>query len=112
MPMTVSYIEIGASDATVTGSFLAKLLGSTLQPMGTAGDGWFEAGAIKAGLHGGEHLPRVDVYFHVPDLLAAIECVRNLGGQADEPGPEEAGFGRFATCRAPDGLRFGLHQPT
>jgi predicted enzyme related to lactoylglutathione lyase len=109
--MEISYIEIGAGDARATGSFLAKLLGWTLHPMGDAGDGWFEAGAIKAGLHGGEQPPRLDLYFRVPDLRAAIERVRELGGEADEPGPEEASFGRFANCRAPDGLRFGLHQP-
>lgn len=108
--MQVSYIEFGADDAAKCGEFLESLLGWQFTPMGDTGDGWFDAGAIRAGLHGGERPPSVVVYFGVADLGSVLVRVRELGGTADEPGPEEPGFGRFANCTTPDGLRFGLHQ--
>jgi predicted enzyme related to lactoylglutathione lyase len=39
-----------------------------------------------------------------------MALVREAGGQADPPAPEEPGFGRFSNCRDPQGIRFGLHQ--
>jgi hypothetical protein len=35
---------------------------------------------------------------------------RPAGGEADPPASEEPGFGRFSSCRDPQGIRFGLHQ--
>jgi len=51
------------------------------------------------------------LFFSAPDIHAAVVAVRKLGGQADDPGPEEPGFGRFTFCRDDQGVRFGLHQP-
>jgi predicted enzyme related to lactoylglutathione lyase len=51
----------------------------------------------------------VVVYFRVDDIEAAVRRVRELGGEADDPGPAETG-GRFASCRDDQGLAFGLHQ--
>jgi predicted enzyme related to lactoylglutathione lyase len=107
----LSYIEIGASDPHVASSFLSTLFDWKFTPMGDAGEGWFATPTLKAGLHREPEACRVDVYFNVPDLNAAIARVKPLGGHADEPGAEEPGFGRFCHCRTPDGLRFGLHQP-
>ena len=110
MPSSISYIEIGAGDAATVGMFFGQLFGWTFHPMGAESDGWFETGTIRAGLHGGEVAPRLDLYFQVTDLTAAIGRVRALGGQVDEPTTEAPGFGQFVHCRAPDGLCFGLHQ--
>jgi predicted enzyme related to lactoylglutathione lyase len=52
----------------------------------------------------------VVVYFRVDDIEAAVRRVRELGGEADDPGLAETG-GRFVSCRDDQGLAFGLHQP-
>jgi uncharacterized protein len=108
---TVSYIEIGSQYANSSKAFFAKVLGWKFNPMGDSGQGWFQTPTIRAGLHGGNPDPQLYVFFAVSDLLAAVGAVKVAGGQAEELGPDEAGFGRFCNCRDPQGIRFGLHQP-
>ena len=103
-----SYLELGAPDEGRARTFFADLFGWTFTPMENGG--WFDSGAIKTGLHGGDDRPAIVVYFAVPDIEAAIAKVRDLGGTADDPTPDEQGFGRFATCTDPQGVRFGLRQ--
>jgi uncharacterized protein len=105
----VSFIEIGVSDASKSRAFLEQMFGWKFHPFGEGGQGWFQTPSIKAGLHGGDPNWRFFVYFGVPDLAVAITEVNRLGGTAEAP-TEEAGFGKFCTCRDPQGLRFGLHQ--
>ncbi len=105
-----SHIEIGAPDPGAAGNFFTQLFGWSFHAMGDGGEGWFETPTLRAGIHRERETSRIDVYFRVPDLFAAIARVKELGGHADEPGPEEPGFGRFCNCRTPDGVRFGLHQ--
>jgi len=50
------------------------------------------------------------VYFRVLDIEAAARRVRELGGEADDLGPEGEG-GRFVSCRDDQGVQFGLHEP-
>jgi predicted enzyme related to lactoylglutathione lyase len=50
------------------------------------------------------------MYFSVNDIEAAVLTVRQLGGTAEEPRPEEPGFGRFTACTDDQGVQFGLHQ--
>jgi hypothetical protein len=101
----VSFIEIGSSDATATRAFFSGVFDWPCHD-----DAWLQTPAIKAGTHGDDPAPQIYVFFNVPDLQAAAERVRALGGDA-EPITEEPGFGRFVNCRAPGGVAFGLHQP-
>ena len=110
MARELSYVEIGVRDVDQARGFFEALFGWSFHPMGKGGEGWFETPTLRAGMHGDEPQPRFYVFFSVPDLEAAVARVRELGGEADEPGPEEPGFGRFANCRDPQGLEFGLHQ--
>jgi predicted enzyme related to lactoylglutathione lyase len=105
----LSFIEIGTSDPQVASSFLGQLFDWPFTPMGDAGEGWFQTPGMRAGMHK-EESPKLYVFFNVPDLAAAIDRVVALGGDAEKPGPEEPGFGKFCNCRTPDGLEFGLHQ--
>lgn len=107
----VSYIEIGSGDARATSHFLADLFGWPFHAMGDAGDGWFDMPSVRVGLHGNDPGHGTVVYFRVSDIDAAAARVRELGGEVEEPGADEPGFGRFRNCRDPQGLRFGLHQP-
>ncbi|HLN04596.1 MAG TPA: VOC family protein [Bryobacteraceae bacterium] len=111
MRSELSYVEIGAGDAGKARAFLGQLFGWDFHLMGGGPEGWFQTPSIKVGVHGNDPTPGILVFFSVPDLEQAIAQVRELGGEADEPGPEEPGFGRFSTCRDPQGIRFGLHRP-
>ena len=109
MPGNVSFLEIGSNDATISRVFFAQVFGWAFNPMGPS-EGWFQTPSIKAGLHGNDPEPQLYVFFDVSDLEAAVERVRAAGGHADVPGPVEPGFGRFSSCRDPQGIRFGLHE--
>jgi uncharacterized protein len=56
------------------------------------------------GLHGGSSEQKANVCFEVDDLEAAMEKVRSLGGEVDEPQPTETG--RFSICRDDQGFEF------
>ena len=105
----VSFVEIGSKDSAVSRTFFERVFGWSFNPMGAAG-GWFQTPSIKMGLHGSDPQPQLYVFFDVADLDAAIALVRASGGQADPPGQEQPGFGRFSNCQDPQGIRFGLHQ--
>ncbi len=106
--MKPSYLEIGAPDDDRARTFFADLFGWSFTAMENGG--WFESGDIKTGLHGKDERPAIIVYFKVPDIENAVAKVRDLGGTADDPTPDEPGFGRFSTCVDPQGVRFGLRQ--
>lgn len=106
----ISYIEMGAGDASGVSAFFSGLFGWTFHSMSDGGDGWFDTPSAKAGLHGNDPDHGIVVYFRVPNLEAAIAKVRELGGEAEDRIADEEGFGRFCNCRDPQGMRFGLHQ--
>jgi predicted enzyme related to lactoylglutathione lyase len=51
----------------------------------------------------------IRTYFYVDDINAGAARVKELGGEANEPG-SVPGMGWFATCRDPQGNEFGLWQ--
>ncbi len=105
-----AFFEIGVSDAKRAKSFYAKLFDWTFHPMGDGDEAWIETPTTRGGLHDNDPESRIEIYFAVPDIDLAVATVRELGGHADDPGPEEPDFGRFASCRDDQGVRFGLHQ--
>jgi len=107
----VSHLEIGAVTGAQSSKFFASLFGWSFHPMGDGEQGWFKTPSCKAGLHAGDPKPGFSVYFSVSDIEQAVALVNQLGGQAEAISPEEPGFGRFCTCRDPEGVQFGLHQP-
>lgn len=107
--MRPSYLEIGVPDDTEARDFFTTLFGWSFTPMDNGG--WFDTGEVKTGLHGDDDRPAIVVYFEVDDVETAVAKVRELGGTASDPTPEEPGFGRFSTCEDPQGVRFGLRQP-
>ena len=51
----------------------------------------------------------IRTYFYVDDINAGAVRVKELGGEANDPGPVPS-MGWFATCRDPQGNEFGLWQ--
>lgn len=104
-----SHFEIGVPDARRAKAFYGELLGWSFHT--TRGENaWIETGGVRGGLHDEDDASNIVVYFRVPDIDAAVRRVRELGGEANEPGPEGEG-GRFTSCRDDQGVPFGLHQP-
>ena len=90
------YFWLSTPDSEKAKSFYGGLLGWKFSE-GNAPDGWnVEGPGTPGGLHGGEDQPRANVCFEVDDLDAGMEKVRELGGEADQPQPTEAG--RFSIC--------------
>ena len=103
----VSHFEIGVPDARRAKTFFGELLGWSFRP--TVGEmAWIETPGVSGGVHDGD-APNIRIYFSVPDIEVAVRRVRELGGEAGEPGPDEDG-GRFVSCRDDQGVPFGLHQ--
>jgi predicted enzyme related to lactoylglutathione lyase len=104
-----SHFELGVPDAARAKRFYGELLGWHFQT--TKGEwAWIDTGGVPGGLHDGGDEREVVLYFSVADIEAAVRRVRELGGQADDPGPPGSG-GRYATCRDDQGVVFGLHHP-
>jgi predicted enzyme related to lactoylglutathione lyase len=103
----IHLIEFPADDPERARRFWTGVLGAELvDRSGGEGEGWQTAGGAPAlGVHergkgpGDTHsLP----YFEVDDLEAALERVRELGGEVIHPGA------RWAVCRDSEGSPFGL----
>ncbi|MGF1512061.1 MAG: VOC family protein [Myxococcota bacterium] len=109
---TISYIEMGSGNASLSSSFFERLFDWRFHAMdGSEGGGWFETSSIRVGLHGRDHEFGIVPYFRVQSIEVAVADVRRLGGQADDHIANEPGFGRFCNCKDPQGMRFGLHEP-
>ena len=112
----VAFFEIGVGDVEAGRAFYEGLLGWTFEP-GPSGEGFVLGGAgVPGGMHGGDPGASPYVFFGVDDIDAALDRVRELGGQVEEmhiEGDDEmiARFGRFKLCRDDQGSSFGLHQP-
>ncbi len=104
-----SHFEVGVPDAERAKAFYGDLLGWTFETTSGA-DAWIQTGGVRGGLHGDDDATTIVVYFSVLDIDAAVIRVRELGGQADDPGPADPS-GRYLECRDDQGLVFGLHEP-
>ena len=104
-----SHFELGVPDAARAKAFYGELLGWEFTP--THGENaWIETGGVRGGLHGDDEARNVVLYVAVADIEGAAARVRELGGEAGDPGPAGPG-GRYLACRDDQGVEFGLHQP-
>ncbi len=112
MPGQIVHVEIPADDTTGERAFWSALFGWQFE----AAPGPFEyhmtriseeTGGAVTNMEPGKNGMRV--YFDVEDINAGAARVRQLGGEANEPGPVP-GMGWFATCKDPHGNEFGLWQ--
>ena len=105
----VGYFTMGTPDEDRARAFYGAVLGWEFVP------GYVEHGyqitnvTPMGGLWGGADRPGVTLLFHVDDVDAAVARVRELGGQAEEP--QDRPYGRSASCRDDQGLRFDLLTP-
>jgi uncharacterized protein len=111
----ISFFEIGVEDTEKARAFYGGLFDEWKFDIGPSGNGHLiTTGSVPGGIHGGDEGASVYAFFSVPDLDAALERVRELGGEGEpmEDSEEAVGeFGRFALCKDDQGSGFGLHQP-
>ncbi|GAB2657280.1 hypothetical protein GCM10027271_14820 [Saccharopolyspora gloriosae] len=96
----IDYLTIATPDSARAKAFYGAV------GWGFAADGWqIEGVRPMAGLHGGQPHD-VHLCFRVDDLDAALDRVREHGGEAGEP--QDMPYGRLATCADDQGHRFYL----
>ena len=105
------FIEIGTDDQPGTSAFFQNVMGWTWEEMPGGRGGYFTDGTRKVGMHD-EGTPCMVPYLSVDNIEDAVALVRAEGGALMGEIADAPGFGRFATCTDPRGVRFGLHQNT
>ena len=112
----LAFFELGVEDTERGRDFYSGLFGWEFET-GPSGKGFvISTPNVPGGMHGGDRGAVPYVFFKVDDIEAALERVRELGGEVEDmdvEGDEEstATFGRFKLCRDDQGSSFGLHQP-
>ncbi|MEQ6247791.1 VOC family protein [Sulfitobacter sp. HNIBRBA3233] len=102
------FIEIGSDDPKATTAFFTAVMDWTWED-GEGGGGYFTDGTRKVGMHQ-EGTPCMVPYLAVDNIEVAVARVKSAGGALMGEIAEAPGFGRFATCTDPRGVRFGLHE--
>lgn len=112
----LSFFELGVEDAARGRAFYESLFDWKFET-GPSENGFvITAPNLPGGMHGGDPRAAPYLFFEVDDMTAALERVRELGGQIEEldAGGDQASiarFGRFKLCHDDQGSLFGLHQP-
>ncbi|MGB3244384.1 MAG: VOC family protein [Sulfitobacter sp.] len=106
---TPDFIEIGTDDTASTTAFFEGVMCWTWTEMEGGSGGYFTDGTRKVGMHE-EGTPCMVPYLSVDNIEVAVAKVKSAGGALMGEIADAPGFGRFATCTDPRGVRFGLHQ--
>jgi predicted enzyme related to lactoylglutathione lyase len=108
----IVHLEIAADDTEKAREFYGSLLGWQFQ----AYPGPSEYHMAQASERQGVAITNMEPgkrgtrsYFLVDDINASAARVKELGGEANEPGPVP-NMGWFVTCKDPHGNEFGLWQ--
>ncbi len=114
MDGSVSFFELGVADTGKARVFYEQLFGwdFIVEKAGAT----IETPNIPGGLHGGDPGASPYLFFRVSDMSAALDRVRDLGGNvgdyvSSDDDETVARVGRFVTCTDDQGSSFGLHQP-
>jgi predicted enzyme related to lactoylglutathione lyase len=112
----LAFFELGVGDTERGRAFYEGLFGWTFETGPSGGGFVIDTPDVPGGMHGGDAGAAPLLFFRVDDIEAALERVRELGGEVEEmdvEGDEDsiARFGRFKLCRDDQGSPFGLHQP-
>jgi predicted enzyme related to lactoylglutathione lyase len=104
MSSDLGYYTILVSDLERGKAFYGAVLGWTFgEDVGHAADS-NPPGGLSAGAG-----PGVRIYFRTSDIRAALERVRDAGGEAAEPVLYKSGWS--ADCRDDQGVSFSLWEP-
>ncbi|MEO3762575.1 VOC family protein [Streptomyces sp. B8F3] len=114
MGQPLAYFEITSSEnAERLQSFYADMFGWNVNQLPDMGgyalvDTQSGQGSVVGGIGPAMGEPGVRVYFHAPDLDAALKRAEELGGSKVMEPTELPGFGNIAVFADPDGNAIGL----
>lgn len=103
------FIEIGTDNPASTSAFFTSVMDWEWTDMGEGQGGYFTDGTRKVGMHK-EGASCMVPYLAVENIEVMVARVKSAGGSLMGEIADAPGFGRFATCTDPRGVRFGLHQ--
>lgn len=104
------YFTIGVADSERGRSFYQTVFGWEFGPGEIAGGFHITGTNPPGGMHTGGSAPGFRPYFHVPDIVGAVDRIRAMGGTAGEiKGSPESGS--YADCADDQGTQFSLFQP-
>jgi predicted enzyme related to lactoylglutathione lyase len=102
------YFVVSAPDAERAQAFFGAVLGWEFAEGNAPGGFHITNVSPPGGLAGGAPAAAPRLYFQVPDIRAAVAQVAELGGEAGELQPSQAGT--YADCRDDQGVEFSLFQ--
>ncbi len=103
------YFSLPVADGARGRSFYSALLGWEFGEQGNEGGMHAENMITDGGIGAGREGDRVEFWFRVDDMAAAIEEIRAAGGSADEP--MDTPQGPVSGCTDDQGVPFGIIQP-
>jgi uncharacterized glyoxalase superfamily protein PhnB len=108
-PGDLGYVTLRTRDDERAKAFFGAVLGWHFQP-GRVPRGWqIEGTAPMSGLWGGADEPGAMLTYAVADIDAAVQAIRELGGQASDP--QQQPYGRMSDCVDDQGFAFSVWQP-
>jgi predicted enzyme related to lactoylglutathione lyase len=117
VPGSPAWLDLGAPDIDAAAAFYGAVFGWQAQAFDE------EMSSYKAFRLDGKAVGAVGqlteegarsawmLYFHTPDIEAAVKAVEEAGGTVRTPPSEVADEGRFAQVTDPQGAQFALWQP-
>lgn len=103
------YFSLPVADGERARRFYGELFGWELTEPGQQGGMNAHNLIIDGGVQAGKDGDRVQLWFRVDDLAAAIDVIRDLGGDATDI--EDTPEGRISYCHDDQGVAFGLAEP-
>lgn len=104
------YFSLPVADGEQGRRFYGELFGWDFGPAGSAGGMNARNMTTEGGIGAGRDGDHAELWFRVDDLAAAIETIRELGGDATDA--EETPQGLVSFCHDDQGVAFGLAEPT
>ncbi len=103
------YFSLPVRDGDQGRRFYGTLLGWEFSEPGSAGGMNAHNLITEGGIGAGREGHHAELWFRVDDIDAAVELVRELGGDATDP--FDTPQGRMSSCHDDQGVAFGLAEP-
>ncbi len=105
----IGYMTLEVPDGERARTFYEKVFGWHALPSGAPGSFHVDSITPPSGIHGRPGDPEFRLYFRVDDIEAAVDRIREAGGEVMSTAIHDSGGN--AQCRDDQGLRFDLFRP-
>jgi predicted enzyme related to lactoylglutathione lyase len=104
----LAYVSLWVPDLGRATAFFSSVLGWSYQPGSSEQGRQIERSTPQHGVWGGQERSNLHLCYGVNDIRAALERVREAGGQAEEPTEEP--YGIVAMCEDDQAVTFSLYE--